>query len=238
MKKMFLSFLIMFAFVKEAIVQDGIDLVKKESYKQDALASAIELYVETFGVNPNTTLSTALTQLRTAGFLDTGFTFSGSLSFTTTSFSITSTIANLQTYQRDYFLNDYARGRAINPTVSGNDITTTFYFGRKAIYSKNMKTSGVNFVQETTPTGSANQTWWDTSKQQMYIKIGTNWVNLAVRKLWIVRNLTELSSYAVTPNENDGAMVHDGTTLSKYLYSGGAWRLIPQTIPFTYNGAF
>lgn len=232
MKKIVLGLFLAFCFIKADIVSDGIALVKKESYKQDSLADAIELYVETFGVNP-----TSLSQIQSAGLIDASFSFSGSFSIATTSFTITSNILNIQTYQSDYFLNDYARGRTVTPSVSGDNITTTFYLGRKAIYSKNMKASGVNFVQSTAPSGGANQTWWDTSKQQMYIYIG-GWKNLSVKKLWILRNTTELSATALAPNENDGAIIHDGANLSKYLFVSGAWRLIPQTIPFSYNGAF
>lgn len=231
MKKIVLTLFLLIGFIKADIVQDGIDLVKKESYNQDALAGAIELYVEVFGVNPT------LAQIKSAGFIDNSFPFTGSFSVGTTSFTIISTITNPQTYQVDYFLNDYNRGRSITPTVSGTSFTTTFYFGRKAIYSKNMKNSGVNYVQPSLPSGVLSQTWWDTSKQQMYIYVN-GWKNLSVKKLWIFRNTTELNSTALTPNENDGAIIHDGTTLSKYLYVNGAWVQIPQTIPFTYNGAF
>jgi hypothetical protein len=235
MKKYLLMFALLFSFVKADIVQDGIDLVKKESLTQDSLAGAIELYVEVFGVNP-----TSLTQLKTAGYIDNAFSFGGSFSVGATSFLITSTIVNPQQYQIDFFLNDYNRGRSITPTNSGTSFTTTFYFGRKAIYSKNLKTSGIDYVQSSAPTSTTvNNTWWDTSKQQMYIYIG-GWQSLNAKKLWIFRNTTELNATAVTPNENDGAVVIDatGTSLVKYLYVGGAWRVIPQTIPFAYNGAF
>lgn len=234
MKKVLFILLFAFSLIKADIIKDGIDVVKKESLSQDILAGAIELYVEVFGVNP-----TSLAQIKSVDFIDNAYNFNGSFSISTTSFTITSTISNPQVYQIDYFLNDYNRGRAIVPTVSGTNFTTTFYFGRKAIYSKTMKSSGVNYVQYATPSGSLNQTWWDSSKQQMYIYI-SGWKNLAVRKLWIFRNITELNSTAITPNENDGAIVINstGTSLVKYLYVDGSWRVIPQTIPFTYNGAF
>lgn len=232
MKKILILCITLFCFIKADIVSDGIDLIKKESFSQDVLAGSIELYVETFGTTPT------LAQLKSSGFLDASFPFSGSFSVGATSFTVTTTIIGAEQYQKDFFLNDYARGRVTTPSISGNNFITTFYFGRKAIYSKNLKTSGITFVQNTPPTGSANQTWWDTSKQQMYIYIG-GWKSLNAKKLWIFRNIAELNAVS-TINENDGAVIIDatGTSLVKYLYVSGAWRIIPQTIPFAYNGAF
>jgi len=230
--KIILTLFLLISVIKADIVTNKLNQVKALIQKQDILAIAVDYNIVDTG-----TAVTDLSTLKSNGFLANFISHSGTIAVNTTNkeITITDTISGAQQYQKDYFTNYLGRDKFANPSISGDDFIATYSFSEDAIKSYN-DTSNYTYVQSSTPSGADGETWLDTSSKIVYYNLSGTWTNLKVNKLLIVRAVGELT--AITANENDGAIVLTSTTLDKYLYLNGNWELIPQTIPFSYNGSF
>ncbi len=217
-------------FLKADIVEDNINLIKNLSNKQDLVANTVELYIELYGTKP-----TDINDLKSANLLDSSFNYNGSFSVGTNSITVTTSYSNAETYQEDFYSNNFARGRVVEPSVSGSNFITKYYLTKEALNSIYYEATS-NYVTPVEPSSpSSGQLWYDTRRKTLFFYTSGAWRNLNVKKLWIVKDTVELPTNAT---ENDGAIVLTTTTLNKYLYVGSSWYLIPQNIPFNYNGSF
>lgn len=232
MKKLILILLttLSLCFSEETIVDNKINEITMLIKKQDHIAGAVDTYISMYG-----TIPANVNALKTANLLGADVVYTGTLSVNGVGKSIvlSDTVTAPETYQSDLYLNTNDRIKYSTHTVSGTNFSSSYPFTSKATFS--YLSSSTMIVSPTAPSSPSNGTvWLHSLTKQIYYYSG-GWVSLNPRKLWILRNTAELPT---TATANDGAIIHDGTNLSKYLYSGTAWVLIPQSIPFTYNGTF
>ena len=143
------------------------------------------------------------------------------------------TVSPAQDYQKDYYLNTTDRSKESTHTISGSTFTASYSFTSKAIFSYLASSSMT--VSPTAPSSPATGSLWLNSLTNQIYYYSSGWLSVNPRKLYIVRDASELPTAATV---NDGAMVVTTSSLTKYLYNGTAWLVIPQSIPFTYNGTF
>ncbi|KAB7891333.1 hypothetical protein [Poseidonibacter ostreae] len=213
--------------IKADVIEDNINIIKKLTAEQDLVANAIELYVELYGVAPSN-----IDAIKSAGLIDGGFSFGGSYSIGGTTFAVTTSKSATLTYQKDYYLNNYDRGRVVEPSISGNNFITKYYLDKEALHTLNY-VGAVDAVQPTSPSGSNGKSWYDTIRKKLFYYYGT-WTTLDAKRLYIVKGMSELP---IAPIENDAGIVLTTTSLLKYLYVDGAWRNVGD-IPFDYNTGF
>lgn len=234
MKKIILAISLMAVTYSSAgIVEDKVNLVRQETYKQDVLADAIESYIQHTGTVP-----ADLAAIKTANLISSTFSFTGSFAVDTSDydFTITSTIAGPEVYQTDFYLNNLDRSRAVSPSTVTTSFTTEYYLNAEAIYSYTLASSTTATVSKTAPgSPSSGDVWMNSQLRQIYFYTGSAWLNLNPKKLYILRSTASLPTAS---SENDGAIVHTGAAMSKHIYSAGTWYTIPEAIPFTYNGQF
>lgn len=217
------------------IVQDNINLIKKLSNEQDLIANTIELYIELYGVNP-----TNISQLKSTGLIDNSYSpvFFNSFNVTTNSIIVNSTYSNYETYQKDFYLNDFNRNRVVEPSVVSTTFTTKYYLNKESLNTLSYKTI-VDFIAPIKPSSTiVNKSWYDTRKKKVFYYIGGNWITLDAKKLWIVKSISELSSLATTgATENDAGIVLTTTSLDKYIFVSNQWYKI-ENVPYNYNTGF
>lgn len=221
--------------LKADLVQDNISLIKKLSNEQDLIANTIELYIELYGVAP-----TNINQLKSSGLLSNTYvtTYFNSFTANTNSITVNSTYSNYETYQKDFYVNDFTRNRVIEPTVNSNTFTTKYFLVKEALNTLSY-VGVVNFIAPVPPTSaSANKSWYDTRKKKIFYYIGGNWITLDAKKLWIVKSLAELNSLATNGAvENDAGIILTPTSLDKYLFVSNQWYKI-ENVPYNYNTGF
>ena len=235
MKKALLILMLISSFIsfslelKADVITDRVNLIKKLSNDQDLIANIIELYIELYGTNPN-----SLDTLKDVGLLDNSFNFSYSSNFSisTNTITINSNFPTAEIYQRDFYLNNFARGRVIEPVVNGNTFTTKYFLSKEASNTK----SYVGIVSNISPTtpSSTSGSWYNTRLKKIFF-YNSGWQSLDAKKLWIVKSVAELNS--ISAAENDAGIVLTTTSLEKYLYVSNSWVKI-QNIPFNYNTGF
>ena len=229
---MFISSFISFNLeLKASVITDRVNLIKKLSIDQDFIVNIIELYIELYGNNPD-----SLNTLKNSGLLDNSFSFSYSTNFSisTNTITINSNLGeNPEIYQRDFYLNNFARGRVVEPFIGGNIFSTNYFLSKEALNTKSY-VGIVNYISPTTPTATSG-TWYNTKLKKILFYYSGAWQSLDAKKLWIVKSTSELSS--INAAENDGGIVLTTTSLDKYLYVSNSWVKI-QNIPFNYNTGF
>lgn len=214
--------------LKADIIDDNINLIRKMSNEQDLMANAVELYIELYANTP-----TNINTLKNAGLIDSSFSFSGSFSVSGNTITVSSSYVNAQTYQKDFYLNNFNRGRVVSPTVTGNIFATKYYLNKEAVNTKTF-IGVVDYIFPTTPsTTTTGKTWYSTRLKKMFT-YQSGWKSLDVKKLYIVKSTAELPT---TATENDGAIVLTTTLFEKYLYVSSNWYKI-ETVPFNYNTGF
>ena len=215
------------------IQENKINDIKALSQKQDILASAIDLYLALYGQAP-----AGISTLKSSHLLGSAFTYNGTYSIDGVNklIILTDTISSPETYQIDYYKNTTDMNKYSIHTVSGNSFVAKYPFTSKATYSYLLKSTSSAVVSPVPPSSpSPNTVWLNSLTKQLYFYNGGMWETLNPKKLWIVRNTSELPTSATS---GEGAIVLTPTSLKKYLYVNGSWGLVPQTIPFTYNGTF
>lgn len=221
--------------LKADAIEDNINLIKKLSNEQDLIANTIELYIELYGTNP-----TNLTQLKSSGLIDNAYTttYFSNFSISSNSITVNSTYSNYETYQRDFYLNNYNRNRVIEPTVVSNTFSTKYYLNKESLNTLSYRTV-VDFIAPIKPTSTiANKSWYDTRKKKVFYYIGGNWITLDAKKLWIVKSLTELNALSTSgAMENDAGIILTPTSLDKYLFVSSQWYKI-ENVPYNYNTGF
>lgn len=234
MKKLLLSIFLTLTCNAETVQESRLNAITALIQKQDLIAAAIDTYVSLYGTTP-----ASIATLKSATLLGTNVTYTGTMnvSGTTKTIILSDTLSPVQEYQKDYYLNTTNKTKESTHTLTGNTFTATYSFSTKAIFSYLSSVSSASMtVSPSAPSSPASgAVWLNSLTNQIYYYSVGGWISVNPRKLWILRNVAELPTTATI---NDGAIIHDGTNLTKYLYTGTTWALIPQSIPFTYNGAF
>lgn len=231
MKKVLLIILITLScFGVEDVRENRLNTITALIKKQDMIAATCDMYISLYGAIPS-----SITTLKNASLLPPSYTYSGTITVNgaTKTIVLSDTISANDTFQKDFYLNTKDRSKEVTPSVSGNTFTASYQFTSKAIYSYTAASS-VTTVSPTAPASPTNDmTWLNSITNQIYIFKG-GWLSVNPRKLYIVRDISELPSGAI----NDGGIVLTTSSLTKYLHNGTGWQVIPQSIPFTINGAF
>lgn len=221
--------------LKADVIEDNINLIKKLSNEQDLIANTIELYIELYGTNPTT-----LNQLKSSGLIDNSYSsvYFNSFSVTSNSITVKSTYLNYEIYQKDFYLNNYNRNRVIEPTVVSDTFATKYYLNKESLNTLSYKNI-VDFIAPAKPSSTiANKSWYDTRQKKIFYYIGSNWITLDAKKLWIVKSIAELNSLSTTgATENDAGIILTPTSLDKYIYVSNQWYKI-ENIPYNYNTGF
>lgn len=214
----------------DTITDNKINEISMLIKKQDLIAGAVDTYIALYG-----TIPANVNTLKTANLLGADVVYTGTLSVNGASklILLSDTITAPETYQSDFYLNTNDRSKYSTHTVVGTSFNASYPFTSKATFSYLSSSSMV--VSPTAPSSPVNGTIWLNSLTKQIYYYASGWLSVNPRKLWIVRDIAELPTSA---SVNDGAIIHDGTNLSKYLHNGTTWILIPQAIPFTYNGTF
>lgn len=231
MKKLILIILIALSCYGVEDVRDNrLNAITALIKKQDMIAATCDMYISLYGAIPS-----SIVTLKNANLLPSSVTYSGTITVNgaTKTIVLSDTVSPNETYQKDFYLNTTDKAKESTHTVSGNTFTASYQFTTKAIYSYTASSSMT--VSPTAPASPTNgSTWLNSLTNQIYYYLG-GWISVNPRKLYIVRDVSELPTGATI---NDGAMVVTTSSLTKYLYNGTAWLVIPQSIPFTINGAF
>lgn len=197
--------------------------------KQDMIAATADMYISLYGAIPS-----SIVTLKNANLLPPGTTYSGTITINgaTKTIVLSDTVSPNETYQKDFYLNTTDRSKESTHTVSGNTFIASYPFTSKAIYSYTASSSVT--VSPTAPASPINDmTWLNSITNQIYIYKG-GWLSVNPRKLYIVRDFSEFPTGTI----NDGGIVLTTTSITKYLHNGTGFQVIPQSIPFTINGAF
>lgn len=237
MKKIIMFLGIVFSLYTQAfagtVQENKINDIKALMQKQDILASAIDLYIALYGKAPLN-----INTLKTAHLLGNVFNYSGTYSIDGVNklIMLTDTVSSPETYQVDYYKNTTNMDKYSIHTVSGNSFVAKYPFTSKSTYAYLLQSTSSAIVSPVPPSSpSANTIWLNSLTKQLYYYGGGLWRALNPKKLWILRNTSELPTSAT---EGEGAIVLTPTSLKKYLFVNGSWGLVPQNIPFTYNGTF
>jgi hypothetical protein len=232
MKKLILIILLVLSscYADESVQGNRLNTITALIQKQDALASAIDMYISLYGTIPG-----SITALKTAEVLDPAFTYTGTFSVNGVGKAIvlSDTVSPVTTYQQDFYLKTNDQSKASTHTVAGSTFTASYPFTSKATFSY-FASSSITVSPKAPSSPAMGSTWLNSLTNQIYYYSG-GWISVNPRKLWIVRDVAELPTSATV---NDGAIVLTTSSLTKYLYNGTSWITIPQTIPFTLNGAF
>jgi len=232
MKKLILAVLLTLSSCYAETVQGSrLSAVEALILKQDMIAATADMYIALHG-----TIPTSITELKNAKILPSDVSYTGTMTINsaTKRIVLSDTVSPNEQYQKDFYLNTTNKSKESTHTVSGDTFSASYPFTSKAIFS-HLASSSMT-VSPTPPSSpSSGTTWLNSLTNQIYYFSGASWLSVNPRKLYILRDASELPTSATV---NDGAMVVTTSSLTKYLYSGTAWVVIPQSIPFTYNGTF
>ncbi|WP_442766049.1 hypothetical protein [Sulfurospirillum cavolei] len=230
MKKLILIVLVTLLCYAETVQESRLNAITALIQKQDMIAAACDTYISLYGTAP-----ASIATLKSATLLGANVTYTGTINVSGTNKTIvlSDTITPVQEYQKDYYLNTTNKTKESTHSVTGNAFVATYSFTSRAIFS--YLSSASMTVSPVAPTSPASGAMWLNSLTNQIYYYSSGWISVNPRKLWVVRNISELPT---TASVNDGAIVLTTSSLTKYLYNGTAWLVIPQTVPYTYNGAF
>ena len=197
---------------------------------QTILANSVEQYVKLYAKAPSSINDIKSKNLLTKSFVSNA---TYNVNLTSKSIKISTIIKNPEVFQKDYFLYNKNKKRFSIQTVIGNTFTSEYMFGFDTISSVVAKTNFI--VSPTEPPRTINTFWYNSITRLQYFYDGISWKNLNIKRIWFLRNLAELPT---TSTLGESAIILTPTSLTKYLYTGTGWKLVPQNIPFSYNGSF
>lgn len=230
MKKLILIILIALSCYGVEDVRDNrLNAITALIKKQDMIAATCDMYISLYGAIPS-----SIVTLKNANLLPSSVTYSGTITVNgaTKTIVLSDTVSPNETYQKDFYLNTSDKSKESTHTVSGNTFTASYVFSSKATFSYTASSSVT--VSPTAPASpTTDMTWLNSITNQIYIYKG-GWLSVNPRKLYIVRDYSEFPTGAI----NDGGIVLTTTSMTKYLHNGIKFEVIPQSIPFTINGAF
>ena len=225
------------------IVENRLKLIDSMMDKQNKVADSADFYIYMHGKLPS------LSDLKNSGLLNSvfasDFAADSSLNVGANTITIVTTRPKTKQYEVDYYKNRsggmYAhRDASLNTSNGQGTFRAQYPLSAQAIKSKNYRDRGY-IVSTVQPSASANngKFWYDPLTGVVAVSNGSAWKNLSsVKTLYTLRSVAELPSTAVN---GDVAIVIDlhkpaSQQFQKYMFVEGAWKLVPQNIPFSYNG--
>lgn len=201
---------------------------------EKAIYEAVCRYITLYGANPTSLNDLITTNLFPSSSNNNGFGGTYSISIDSTKGTLTITTAIADSLARTAFINSYKN--TFKPVQgSGNNVNTTFVLPTSVMHGNGQFMAGIP-VQSTAPSASSNKFWYDTSGQEVVLKMsdGSSWKTVAGTSN---NSSTSISSSSIvtgtnslpTTNNNTGDIkyVYDSASnsIQQYAYYNGGWVL-------------